>query len=93
LGFVVSHSSNKKTLDEWGTVYLCGTRGFILRGPAKLADDWQETKWKMVEPEGGWLGFVVSHSSSKKTLDEWGTVHLCGTRGFVLRGPAKLVNA
>jgi hypothetical protein len=24
-------------------------------------------------PEGGWLAFVVSHPSSKKTLDGWGT--------------------
>jgi len=34
-----------------------------------LVRNWLENK----RPDGGWLAFVVSHPSSKKTLDGWGT--------------------
>jgi len=37
-------------------------------------------------PDGGWLGFVVSHPSSKKTLDGG------GTRGFIPSGSGTTVD-
>jgi hypothetical protein len=38
---------------------------------------------KMEGPDDRRLAFVVSHSSSKKALDEWGTLHLWGIRSFI----------
>ncbi len=57
---------------RWG---LWGYRRHGFSQDLKSCDD-KKPDGTCNRPDGRWLAFVVSHSSSKRTLDEWGTVHL-----------------